>query len=681
MENLEIYKLVEKIVNDAYTFAEAKELIYENEEKKNLRKLWSEYSDFIKKINKYDRLENLVPVLTDSCFKKMLPLIAIPATELCAGDYHRIEDITRLQKALEEDEMKYTWEKMSETFYKIMRSLDLTADSSIYSDVGAIVHILIEAFSYLENFDYTGQNKYNQIYQARIGKNSDTAPVFINTISVFRNMHDIVCALENSGLESLIMFAAVIKTYGDTNDYFEDWQHEDYFNERKRNTMRNENVTAEEYANLPDEWSRTVYLVVKNGENVWFIPSHFGDNTYSSLNSFFEYGKRKTYFPYQVFFKGFSAQPEKATLLATTNTSYKLNHILDEEQKVFTPILMYEAKRIFFDNVPPSMELVVIPQETKLLLSEINKSVPNALICAQNSRCDQIYTSSNYRPETLFNEAPEVIKMMQIMNISEKDIVDAPVLPTQEKLKQAEFEEKLIENIKKAYQAVIRKRLKAYRDILEETHEFYQMERNAFSSRKTILLERLTEGKFINYSSETIDKQIGSTCRYQNEYKGHIGPNRYGLTTSTFVLSPEGYLDESKKYPICIEVRPFTKKEIMDFYGWEDDSSLPFLIKYRDEIVAYYGSKKCLSPISNRDETPGILPISGMNVCMGKKFYNKHLSPLFDKKEFYDLTFLSKQSGQLEQMKDRLLEKGFSVNLYWTYKSDRRIIAEKNMFS
>lgn len=113
----------------------------------------------------------------------------------------------------------------------------------------------------------------------------------------------------------------------------------------------------------------------------------------------------------------------------------------------------------------------------------------------------------------------------------------------------------------------------------------------------------------------------------------------------------------------------------MEFYGWTDDTELPFLIKHRDEVLAYYGAKK--GNVLRDSDYEGIIHVRGMNACMGKKFYNKYLAPLFDTKMYYEIAFTDKQSEWRKEFVQQLEERGYSVSQKYQMNSDFRVIAVK----
>lgn len=655
MQNSEIIELFKKIVEESNECATSKMILQENNEKKQLRELWRDYNDYIQKIGKVEKLTTLIPLITNSIFQKMLPMLVLPASEILSGDMHRVEDMRRLQDALNTDESYLAWEKLSESFKQIMESMGLTAETDLYADILGNVHILVDAFSFLESFDFSGKDKYGSILQVRSGKPGQKKPVFINSVTVFRNQYEIVQCCENSGLDSFIMFAAERMINADTNSYMDDWLG---FNERKSNWMRNEHIESEEeYFAKEDIWRRKVYLAVKNGENIWLLPDSCSSNQ-SPARDFYEYGKRKSYFPYQVLFEEFSGMPEGTTMLTTANNSYALNKFVDEEQKIYIPILMYEAKRRFFDEKLPMVEKIVLPQESVLKLPVAKNAseakITSALAVTDNAH-KQIFEGDMYSIDNLFVESPKTLRMIKILEITEKDIETAPVLPTSESKTISEYEQLLQKNLKTAYVHVLESRLK---EITESEKELVKvMMGQSFAERKEILKRMLEQGTFVQYSNDIVNKKYCTTSSDAHRY----GVYDYGRENPQTIY-PDEKITPFSNVPVCVEVRPFTKAEILEFYGWQDDDTLPFTIRYRDEILDYWGVRRF-----DRKDMAGIINVKGMNAIMGVKYYKKFLEPYFLQKNCIELVYTDKYENAAKEMLNWLQSNNYDIKRYYSY--------------
>lgn len=104
------------------------------------------------------------------------------------------------------------------------------------------------------------------------------------------------------GRESVIVFGAVEKTNRQVTDGFHEWYY-GYPEERQRNFMGKDHITAEEYLNQVWDYSRRIYLCVK--------------------------------FP---------------------RKGYYLSELMDEQQKVWFPVFMEETVDKFFRSEPDSDE-------------------------------------------------------------------------------------------------------------------------------------------------------------------------------------------------------------------------------------------------------------------------------------------------------------------------------------
>lgn len=150
-------------------------------------------------------------------------------------------------------------------------------------------------------------------------------------------------------------------------------------------------------------------------------------------------------------------------MLTTANNSYVLNKFVDEEQKIYIPILMYEAKRRFFDEELPLVDKIVLPQESVLKLpvaKDASDAEITSVLAVTDNAHEQIFEGDMYSIDTLFAESPKTLRMIKILEITEKDIETAPVLPTSESKTISEYEQLLQENMRKAYKHVVESRLK-----------------------------------------------------------------------------------------------------------------------------------------------------------------------------------------------------------------------------
>ena len=143
------------------------------------------------------------------------------------------------------------------------------------------------------------------------------------------------------------------KTYGQVTDSF----HEFYYGfaeERKRNIMKHDQLSEEEYARTADPYTRCVYLGVKSGKTIWLMPMPYERETYGNLyddeSSKFSSGKRAGYAPYEIFSKVVSAALSGTTFLARRQRGSHLNELMDEQQHIWLPTFLQAAMTNFFGD-------------------------------------------------------------------------------------------------------------------------------------------------------------------------------------------------------------------------------------------------------------------------------------------------------------------------------------------
>lgn len=642
---IEIESLLKKILDEAYPFSR-KFYVTENESRKSIQDYNAELLDTISRLQDTEQLSNLRVPLIECYFKKMLPLIVFPAEEFVRGDMHRIQDIQRLQEMLDEDPGKFWWANHSVKYLNLMQMFGFAAPPDVYQNLTEIVQVLIDAFTF-----YNGKS----VYQVRKGKVSSMQPKFIDEISIFANEYEMVKAVEEKTPESCILFAAKKCTFAETEPYLENWVADQnnggysdgkgkwifYGADRMWDYMRNKRFTKEQYLAMEDESAGRVYLVVKNGGNIWMIPDicPFGEDGLS----FYSEGKRQSYFPYQVLFQSFSGCPEGSTELKIQNETYLIRNFVDEEQSIFLPIFLYETKQRFFSRVVPESELRLLPQETVLSLPD-GKENKNML--APLGEVLTVESFSITPIDQLFAEEPAIITLLQAMGMDETVLADIPILPTETLLSKEEYEKQLIENQKTAYRTLIECRLRIL-NLGKDRDEYEKFLNEAFQKREEEIHQDFLNLKFLQYSSDVIHYETGLTDSCGDRMR------RYHP-----FYPDERITKNSTTLPVVIKVRPVWKEELMEFYGWKESEDLPFLLKYRDEILHFYGYKE---DSLNNNSGSGIVDIDGMNVCMGKAFYKKHFAPHFFEKKSINMSYIKKEKAK--EWKEKLSQNGYEVEV------------------
>lgn len=411
-----------------------------------------------------------VPVI-ESYFRRLLPAITIPATELLSGKSPKLEQVKELQIVLDNHPAKSMWKERTEDFKAIAKQIGYEFETDCYEDLAAIAPIIANALTVLR-----GRYCDTEVFQVRQGTRSNTQPMLLNDIAVFRTEAQAVQVLERLPVQAFIGFVGVQPTYADTNDDAEDWRrrlHNRALNERKCNIMDHGCPTEEQHDQTPDVHATKLYAVIRDGENMWLFIPPYEKGQYDSLYDGFInfYGRRTTYAPVQVFFKKAPDKSEGALILRNNNV-WSLKNILDEDQKVWLPIFLNTVKTYFFSEIEPKAELACLREETRVLrpcLEENNTTdlttQPRTTIAIQPTNeffARETFIAPSFSSFLSENEDREkyrnALAMVRWLNITEQDLANMPykidTLMTQQKAR-----ERIDEQAVAAYYALIAKRL------------------------------------------------------------------------------------------------------------------------------------------------------------------------------------------------------------------------------
>lgn len=438
--------------------------------------------------------EFMVAPILEHFFMMLRPAITIPVDELLAGNNEKWNEVAEFIADLANHPVRNQWATKAETFRQIAESAGYTFERSDYQDLALIAPIVSNALTTFDQSHYI-----RTIYKLRDGNFSGANPILLDEIHIFNDIADAVHVYERIPVPAFIGFFGIEKTYGMTNNHFDDWRYGR--NARKNNVMKN-GMTEEEYAAKIDEHSRKVYCMVRDGENFWIfeprVETSHGEcmGNDGSFTNF--YGHRATYAPIQIFWDRFASDDATSTALVPYKPrKWSMKEILDEDQKVWLPIFFNTVKQKFFSDVEPKSEPAMIISETQVTLQLPGDTKDTNLPALVRSRVEIPTIENLYGREEIVDEngrcAPFIGEreklcyegapyLLEWMGITAEDIADAPIgffgmKPKKDAIK--ELEEQTVA----AYGKVIRERLpefwkaeaaaahKWFRDYLDKHHE------------------------------------------------------------------------------------------------------------------------------------------------------------------------------------------------------------------
>lgn len=573
-----------------------------------------------------DRLEPLlkdeatqflaVPVI-ESYFRRLLPAITIPATELLTDESPKLAEVQELQTILEKNPAKAIWKERTEAFKDIAKQIGYEFDNDRYEDLAAIAPIIANALTV-----FRGKYRDTQVLQVRKGTKSNAKPLLLNDIAVFRTEAEAVQVLEKLPVQSFIGFVGVQPTYGDTNDDCDDWTRKLNnlpLNERKRNIMHHENLTEEQHDQTADMHATRLYAVIRDGENIWLFVPPFEVDTYGNLyrDGFINYyGRRSTYAPVQVFFNN-APDKSEGVLIVRNNNVWSLINIIDEEQKIWLPIFLSTVQSYFFGDTEPEAEMAYLREETRVVPACLETSAEKELVPQPRNTIvvqpvNKFFArrtavsprnSSRHEYDKKYANAPVLLSWL---GITEQDIADLPykidTIMTPEN-SQKRIEEDTVE----AYYALIENRLgKVWLDKAYDAQRWYH---KYIDGHLEQILKEAEEGLF-NSVNITIDKnpifnedgtpkmvhgrrwgEMVQGCDRTDidegkipEGKRHDGANGRKRTYEYRAWIPETLVN--KHPPVVVYIHPETPEDVAQICHCRVED-LPDAIRYMNIVPMY----------------------------------------------------------------------------------------------
>lgn len=439
----------------------------------------------LESIMKNESTEFMAAPVLDFFFTQMRPAINIPVDELIAGNTEKLDEVNSFVNDLANHPVRQMWAEKAEIFCKIAESAGYKFEHGDYKDLAIIAPIVANAITTFDDSKY-----YRYIFKVREGNRSGNAPVMLDEIHLFHDIADAVHIYENISVPAFIGFFGIEKTYGMNNNKFDDWR---YGRNARKNSFMKNGVTEREYNAMIDTYSRKVYCIVRDGENIWiFQPpitmSHgecLGDNgTFTNW-----YGQRSTYAPIQIFWTAFAPQADVSNALVPYKPrKWSMREILDEDQKVWLPIFFSTTKNYFFTNEEPIAEKARMCNETNVMLQLPDTTTSTNLPATCHSTITLPDMDELFSRDTLVDEdgRPEAfiginertmyagaLKMLKWMGITSVDIADAPISFDELEFEK-DVEKHLAEQTVAAYYKIIRDKLPDFwQKHAEITHKWF----------------------------------------------------------------------------------------------------------------------------------------------------------------------------------------------------------------
>ena len=667
----------------AGTVAEAAELLYDilnasyacsrtclsveiNGNEETVQSLYWKCKDLLERTSRYpEKTGFLAMSVLDQTWQSAKPLCLLPLDALMSEDgLEMIEKAKRLERILAEDEYKAIWKEKSAGYLGILDRMGFNTEGLDFSNLTDVMDPLLSALSFY-NAD-TGR-RAPDILKVRDGNASGAkSPAIATAMCMYSSEKEFADAVMGSGKEALVAFGAIEKTNRQIKNYFYEYLY-GFPDERQRNFMRNDHLTAEEYLDSPCDYTRKVMLAVKDGRRLYLVHMPWKGDGYSrpgQKNSEYYYGTRASYAPYQIFYKELAAAPEGTTMLSVKKDGWLLSGLMDAQSKAWLPAFLEETVSYFFrgrDDVKYAP--VLLPEEVTATGpadgGESYQIVP--AWCGAPAVVSYAYQVPE--PRDVFVDAAEkdegsiepfdasarksdanatALWFADYFGISPKDLAGAPILPKDVGTEE-EFVSYMDELVKKAYVKVICDRVA---EVTAKRWEVRKWAVHRIMDRSHGIVQDALDGKFHGFQSvdvagtplfdkngqpekeysrkagksvqQTLSIEIGETREDVNLFKclGH----------KILWASPE----TASKPAVVMKLRPETPGQYAALLGVQEDA-LPEMLRMSDRIgkLVEHFSVWIPNSMTNRwtacgygdRETPCIVVpcTAAVNICMNKK--------------------------------------------------------------
>ena len=609
-------------------------------ERKDLGKVSREHAEKVfKLLQGGEKTEFLHASCIEETFRKAYPLLLIKAERVMTDGGAYLQKIFRLQEFIMRNPYKDEWEKKAAAYHQVMESVGISLPSESYQNLTEISNALLDALTFFEKKQHKNSPS---IYKVRSGERTKSAPVFVPYICKYNSEKEFADVLEAAPQEALFVFGGVEKTYGQVTDSFHDFYY-GFAEERKRNIMKYDQLSEEEYARTADPYTRCVYLGVKSGKTIWLMPMPYERETYGNLyddeSSKYSYGKRAGYAPYEIFYKMVPTALSGTTFLAKKQSGYHLNELMDEQQKIWLPAFLQEAMNKFFGEEEPKSEAWYFPEEITVEYSDDQKA---EIIRTSTSLTLPHFHFSIPEPKDLFLDDARLRHLMRYFSVGSKDIVNLPLLPIQT-LTEKVLKERLQERIEKAYLKILADKIAEFLMPIEELH---QKLREFVEENADRIIQDAASGKFEGFLYDKIEgapvlndkgEQV-MTHRRKSRWSSEEVPLLEHITSDEYPDYRRKYRRafdsvfiwagvEAQKPTVIWKIHPRSTLDYAVLLGKKKEE-LPEILRLYDDLISFEKNYEHILPsnitshyLGRGDEQRSIHvpPLCNVNICMTKR--------------------------------------------------------------
>lgn len=647
-ELAEAMDLLYDVMNASYASSGTPLEIDRNGQRESIQGLYWKCKELLDKANKNpEKTGFLAMSILEQTWSLARQIALCPLSDMLDGDMSMLEKARRLEKILADNEYKKIWAEKAGTYAAILSSIGFEPDPEAFQDLTKIMDPLLDALTFYEPKKF---GTCARIYEVRHGAVSqDRRPGIARAICMYRSEKELVDAVMGAGRDCLMAFGAVEKTHAQVKDYFSDWFN-GYPEERQRNMMHNENMTAEEYLASPCDYTRAVYLCIKSGARCWLIHMPWNGDSYSRIGDEkheFYYGKRASYAPYQIFYKNAAPAPEGSTMLAVRKTGYLLSELMDPMCMAWYPAFLDETMKIFFGKsggTPEAADLVFAEETAAADPTEkdAGKYAVVPVYSGVPAMCSWTYGIRT--PQEIFAGDADALLLMDRFQVTAESIRGVPILPEKNGSPDA-MRSEADKRLEKAYLKILSEKIAGF---LLDRWDVRRWIVPRLDGNIRSVLEAGGAGDLMAFMTVTVDgtpvfnpdgtpkmvkrgrypwDEIQDTIKTEpSDGRGETGRNRYQNFAKTvyWVSKPT-----SGRPPVVWALRPSEAAHYAAMAGC-GESDLPEILRLSGPLSRFYAAHKDHVPqnLANRYAAMGygteklsiaVPCFAAVNICMTKK--------------------------------------------------------------
>lgn len=377
-----------------------------------LSDLWRDTKNSVEQAQKQEYSQFLIPPLLDSALTKLTYLYPVTMHQIMA-DWPRIEEkkyaVIDLRIDIRETHAFSEWETIADGIRAFTSKAGIPLREERLNDVADLSPILLDALA----VPSWGRRKFQR------GADS-TAPVKILwNMPRFHTKAEFYDCFSHIKEENCIALTFIEERIGDKASAFREWS-TGYKEELVRNHC------GRGGGSLDDCHFGYFMIGIKRGENIWALQEgglSWSESPYRS-HSWFSYGKRASYMPYQIVIHKEDVRPSTA-LAIRGNDTWDIRPMLDEEQAIWFPVALSAIENVFFKGpLPEDNGLTILGQA--MMLTAGNTSAEEKGLALSIAKTYDLGDIMNV-PDYIDGRDPMGEKLLKILNVTIDDLANVPL--------------------------------------------------------------------------------------------------------------------------------------------------------------------------------------------------------------------------------------------------------------